>query len=176
MIKILRISGFVLTFLLLSVNCFASSFKGDEINVILEELKNGKATGNYLHLDVVIYSNIKGTNFGVSQEWFEADDVKKKTTVSLEHCVSYDKSNSSIMTHVMWIPGKEFRCDYNALGGSSVKLVAVKSGAREYDPWQVDGKGIYKVTEVNEGVKWELRSTKQVKLKYSELKLQNLFW
>lgn len=173
---LVEFSIFIFELLLIYGYCFAAPCKGDEINVILEELKNGQATGNYLHLDIVIYANDNGTSFSARQEWFEADDDKKMTTVSLEDSVSYDNSNSQNMKHVKWIPGKEFRCDYNALGGSSVELIAKKSGVREYDPWQVDGTGIKNMTEWDKGVKWELRSTRQVKLKYSELKLENLFW
>ena len=155
---------------------FADVSKNDEINVFLQEFKNGEQTGNFVHLDLFLLKQWDGKKLVYfNQEWFDADSAGKNTVVSMKQ-ESTDFGTSHYVENLKWVPRELVECDYYAWGGNFVHLIAKKDKTGGKYFWNVSGNGTFKINDSAEPVDWLLKSVKEFKLEFPLIKLEPIYY
>ena len=154
--------------------CFSKPIPQDVISTFLTEYTDGKPTGTIIQLEINILKPDKKTKWVLKQVTFSSSDIERNTNVQMMQTSSEENTDAPYLNKINWEPSRSFECSYLPDGWHKIKFEAKKvSGTKNV--WDVICKGEIKLTGSSSSVPWEWKSSKEIDLKYSKIKLVNLY-
>jgi len=172
--KRIIIVGFLMS---LIFNAYALS--SDTIPFFAEVRIDGKAgkAKTYYYIEIKVYLEDNEIKWRFDKIVLQESDVEKSVVVSLRHSRFKDDYDLPLISDVSWVPGKSFECKYHYFH-EPINLKAVKKGEGQYD-WEVYGSCRYKLRpdDPNDEERlFEIKSVKEIKLKYKKMRKVNLYY
>jgi hypothetical protein len=166
----------LLAVLAISPGLNAEAYVVDNISLFLQESIDGELTGKYYHLKIEIYRGNGETGWSASHEEFREDNDEKCVFVEMEMSDSNQAKHdhAAFLKNIKWEAGKKLKCTYRAYGGECVELEAKKVPHTENE-WNATGKGLFHYTDYSEKLDWELKSVKNITLKYPKMMLYGAY-
>ena len=165
----------ILLYFFMIVFLYSQDTDTDNIFIFLEEKIEGKKTGNYAYMELVIYKkhNTNTIKYILTQLWIR-NDFNRMARIFLTQSTSNDIFNEQVIKNIKWLPGKRLECKYSIYEGQEVSLIIERIG-RKINDWKVYAIGNYKSCEACESKKWEFVGKKKIKLKTKELSVYEAF-
>jgi hypothetical protein len=147
--------------------------QSDTISLFLHTYRNGEEENTKIHFELKIYEDEGKTQWVLSQTDFDDDDYNKQTSVYPKDSRSVDNYSEPTLKNVIWVPGKKVSFRYDP-GWEHIDMVAIRNlKGGKYD-WSITGKGEGE-TKVDGKYTLEVRSTKEIKLKFNTLRSVSLY-
>jgi len=143
---------------------------GDDIGLFLRESVDGKITGKYYHLQITVYRIDDKVEWFASHECFITDDYKKSVSVCMGVSTESWTYDLPLLEGVVWKSGKSLMCKYRAYGGQTINLKISKLPNTKNE-WYAVGGGLIHYTDHSDKLVWELKSVKELNLKYPKIEL-----